>query len=220
MGHGRLECHQPDFPKGQLLAGWAPGLCHSLGPRAGTEGVGDACLRNSITPHLWDNEIWGPQILRQLARGSCDHRGFSLSRSFAFSKTFAKFSADEGELAAPFASFPGSWAWEGGGDLGRLGPSSESSEETRGAGFLWGLRPRRPADRRVRPRQHLARRGGRDVVGGRLGRRGGGGERVGRRGGEGRGEASQGGARGLQGEEAEAREREARAGAEMRERSE
>ena len=48
--------------------------------------------------------------------------------------------------------------------MGRLGPSSESAEETRGAGFLWGLRPRRPADRRVRPRQRLARRGGRDVV--------------------------------------------------------
>lgn len=48
--------------------------------------------------------------------------------------------------------------------MGRLGPSSESAEETRGAGFLWGLRPRRPADRRVRPRQRLAGRGGRDVV--------------------------------------------------------
>ena len=46
--------------------------------------------------------------------------------------------------------------------MGRLGPSSESAEETRGAGFLWGLRPRRPADRRVRPRQRLAGRGGRD----------------------------------------------------------
>lgn len=40
-----------------------------------------------------------------------------------------------------------------GRDLGRLGPSSASAEETRGASFLWGLWPQCPADRRVRPRQ-------------------------------------------------------------------
>lgn len=101
--------------------------------------------------------------------------------------------------------------------MGRLGPSSESAEETRGAGFLWGLRPRRPADRRVRPRQRLAGRGGRDVVG---------------RGGAWEGE--EGAGRGWAGEEGREearrageerggcreRRREARAGAEMRERSE
>lgn len=172
--------------------------------------------------HLWDNEIWGPQIFRQLARGGRGHHSFSLSLVLLlFQKLSQSLGQAKGNARGPFCTPPGALSLGGGRGSGETGPSSESAEETRGAGFLWGLQPQRPADRRVPPRQRRARRGGRDVGGGgRLGRRGGGGERVGRGGGEGRGEASRGGARGLQGKEAEGSGPAARAGAEMGERSE
>lgn len=117
--------------------------------------------------HLWDNEIWGPQIFRQLARGGRGHHSFSLSLVLLlFQKLSQSLGQAKGNARGPFCTPPGALSLGGGRGSGETGPSSESAEETRGAGFLWGLQPQRPADRRVPPRQRRARRGGRDVGGG------------------------------------------------------
>lgn len=160
--------------------------------------------------HLWDNKIEGHSYtdnclevaevtVASFCLSSSLSGSLSLPRFPDFPKTFAEFRAGEGERADISLCCPsGRWPGVGGGvEIWGDGPSSESAEETRGAGFLWGLRPRRPADRRVRPRQRPARRGGRDVVRGATGkaRRGRGGGGPAERGGERRAGEERGGRR-------------------------
>lgn len=110
--------------------------------------------------YLWD-EIWGATIIQTIdQRDGCVHSALSLSLFLlVFQKLLQSLRLAQENAQPPLQPLR-ALGLEG-GDLGRLGPSFVSAEETRGAGFLWGLGPRRPAHRRVRPRQLRARRWGR-----------------------------------------------------------
>lgn len=128
LGTREAQMSPTGFPEGTASGGAGtrsvPQLRTAGGDRGGGRSVPEKLDHSSS---LGQRDLGATNTQTIGTRGSCDHRGFSLSRSFAFfSKTFAEFSAGEGELAAPFASFPGSWAWEGAEIWGDWGPAPES----------------------------------------------------------------------------------------------
>lgn len=79
LGTREARMSPTGFPEAIASGGVGTRSVPQLRTAGGDRGSGRSVPEKLDHSHLWDIEIWGPQIFRQLARGSCDHRGFSLS---------------------------------------------------------------------------------------------------------------------------------------------